>query len=148
MRTDLRADVAGLPAPGAPRLVAGVDVVDVGRFEQLLLRRGAALLDHVFTPGELGECAGRPESLAARLAAKEATLKALGTGIGPVAWRDVEVRRGPGGAPVLVLTGGARAVARSLGLGDWAVSLSHDAGCAVAVVVALHGGASRGGAPP
>lgn len=121
----------------------GVDLVDVRRFARLLELRGTNVRDRVFTTQELHDCGGAPERLAARFAAKEAAAKTLGTGIGPIGWRDVEVRTGPRGEPAIRLHGGAAALAHRLGLTHWAVSLSHDAGRAVAVVVAAGGGNAR-----
>ncbi len=123
--------------PAATRI--GVDLVDIRRFAHLLELRGSGVRDRVFTTDELHDCRGVPERLAARFAAKEATAKALGTGIGPIGWHDVEVRAGPRGEPAIRLHGGAAALAHRLGLTHWAVSLSHDAGRAVAVVVAERG---------
>lgn len=119
----------------------GVDLVDVARFQRLLTLRGDLLLERVFTPHELLAARGGPARLAARLAAKEAVAKALGTGIGPIGWRDVEVRDSAG-APIVVLTGAAAALARDRGLRQWAVSLAHAGGFAVAVVLATGGAAS------
>ncbi len=138
---------AGGPAPGhrspdggsgrpAPAVRLGVDVVDVARFARVLALRGHDLTDRVFTTEELAECGGRPSRLAARLAAKEAAAKALGTGIGPVAWHDVATVRRPGGAPHLRLRGRAAALAATSGMSGWTVSLAHDRGTAVAVVAA------------
>jgi holo-[acyl-carrier protein] synthase len=74
--------------------------------------------------------------LAVCFAAKEAASKALGTGIGPISWRDVEILHKWSGEPYLVLHGAARAIAKELGLTNWSVSLSHSRENAVAVVVA------------
>jgi holo-[acyl-carrier protein] synthase len=114
-----------------------VDVVDVERFTRLLALRGPALTERVFTPAELVACRDDAGRLAARLAAKEAVAKALGTGIGPVAWRDIEVLHGPGGRPELRLAGEADAFARDLGLTRWSLSLTHDARTAVALVAGV-----------
>jgi len=118
-------------------VVLGTDIVDVLRFARMSELRGPSLAGLVFTPQELASCRGQPARLAARLAAKEAVAKALGTGIGTVGWRDVEVVSGESGAPAVLLGGNARDLARAQGLGPWAVSLSHDAGQAVAVVAAV-----------
>lgn len=118
-------------------LGVGVDVVDVPRFSRVVDLRGAALCDRVFTARELETCGGSLPRLAARFAAKEAAAKALGLGIGQIAWRDVEVRTGARGEPHLALGGAARDAASDQGLERWAVSLSHDATRAVALVVAL-----------
>lgn len=118
------------------RLDVGVDVVDVARLSRVVALRGPELCRRVFTPDELRDCRGSVRRMAARFAAKEATAKALGTGIGLIGWRDVEVRRGVRGEPALTLRGPARAAAEDRGLDRWAVSLSHDTTHAVAVVVA------------
>lgn len=127
---------------GVRPFAVGVDVVDVARLARLLERRGSDLSDRVFTPAEVDGCAGDVRRLAARFAAKEATAKALGTGIGPVGWRDVEAPRTTG-APRLVLRGPARAAAEELGLDRWQLSLAHDTTHAVAVVVAAGSGDPR-----
>lgn len=127
---------------GVRSFAVGVDVVDVTRLARLLLRRGADLTDRVFTPAERDGCAGDVRRLAARLAAKEATAKALGTGIGPVGWRDVEAPP-TRGAPRLVLHGAARRAADEQGLDRWELSLAHDTTHAVAVVVAAGSGDPR-----
>lgn len=119
----------------------GVDVVDVARLARVVALRGSDLYDRVFTADELADCRGSVRRLAARLAAKEAAAKALGTGIGPIGWRDVEVRTGGRGEPELSLSGAAQAAACDRGLDRWAVSLTHDPTQAVAVVVAT--GTSR-----
>ncbi len=115
----------------------GIDVVEIPRIERVLARYGARFLNRVFTPGEREEAGDRAASLAARFAAKEAAAKALGCGIGPVAWKELEIRYGSHKAPRLLLHGRAAALARELGWRTWQVSLSHEACCAVAVVVAL-----------
>ena len=129
--------------PDEPPLAVGVDVVDVDRFARVLAQRGSALTERVFTADERAACAGDVRRLAARLAAKESAAKALGLGIGPVAWHDVEVRAGPRGRPELALAGAALEAACAQGLGRWAVSLSHDTTHATAVVVATAGRTGR-----
>jgi holo-[acyl-carrier protein] synthase len=109
----------------------GVDVVDVARFERSL-ERTPGLRDRLFTSGEQE----RPTAgLAARFAAKEAVAKALGAPAG-LAWHDVEVRSDGDGHPTLRVAGTVADAARAAGVTAWHVSLSHDAGCAVAFVVA------------
>jgi holo-[acyl-carrier protein] synthase len=136
-----------VPTPAVSRV--GVDLVDVARFSRLVTLRGAALCRRVFTRRELETCHGSVTRLAARFAAKEATAKALGTGIGPIAWRDVEIRTTGRGETELILAGAARVAARKRGLDAWAVSLSHDATHAIALVVATgrHGTKMRGRGP-
>ena len=113
----------------------GVDIVSIARVERALARWGGRFLARVYTPRERAECGTRVESLAARFAAKEATLKALGTGLDKgISWRDVEIL-GRGEAPRLHLHRAARDRAKRLGLTAWTISLSHEGGLAVAVVV-------------
>ncbi len=128
----------------APGVVGvGVDLVDVDRFRRVLARR-PGLADRLFTAGERADAAAAAdpaERLAARFAAKEATMKALGEGLGAFALRDVEVVRSttPGaarGRPSLRVSAGAAALADRRGVTRWHVSLSHTASMAVAMVVA------------
>ncbi len=118
----------------------GTDLVAIDRVEEVLSRHQARFLDRVFTPAEQADCLARARPamhLAARLAAKEATMKALGTGWGlGVRWRDVEVRSGVSAPPSLRLTGGAKEQADARGIRQAMVSLSHDGEYAIAVVVA------------
>jgi holo-[acyl-carrier protein] synthase len=137
----------------------GVDVCDVGRIERALTARsGAAFRARVFTPAEQAYCEGsgrrvRYESYAARFAAKEAALKALGTGwSGGIAFTDVEVVRADDGSPTLRLHGVAAAEARTRRIVRWHLSLSHTDALAVATVVAEARGVRAAGpsrtAPP
>jgi len=109
----------------------GVDLVDLARFKASL-DRTPGLLDRLFTDAErsLGVA-----SLAANFAAKEAVAKALGAPRG-LQWHDVEVLRSKSGRPVLSVSGSVAAAAAALDVARWHVSLSHDAGMAVAMVVA------------
>jgi holo-[acyl-carrier protein] synthase len=113
----------------------GVDAVDVERFRATLDRR-PRIAERLFTDAERAYAAGDCQRLAARFAAKEATMKALGAGIGSTGWRDVEVVRAPSGAPSLELRAAAAARAERLGVAHWHVSLTHTPTVAVAVVVA------------
>ncbi len=121
-------------APAPFRL--GVDVVEIPRFAAAWQRWGARWLQRLFTPAEQRLAAGRVERLAVRFAAKEAVAKALGTGIGPVAWVDIEVLTTAQGEPTVHLHRAAAARARALGLTGWALSLSHSRHTAVAVALA------------
>jgi len=118
----------------------GTDLVAIPRVEEVLARHRERFLDRVFTPAEQADCLGRARPamhLAARLAAKEAAMKALGTGWGlGVRWQDVEVRSGTATPPTLRLAGSARAHAEARGIRQAMVSLSHDGDYAIAVVVA------------
>jgi holo-[acyl-carrier protein] synthase len=119
------------------RLRTGIDLVDIERLRSVLERHGERFLRRVFTPQELADAGDKPASLAARFAAKEAVSKALGTGIGPVGWQEIEVLRGPSCEPCLTLHGAALKLAEEQGLTTWAISLSHTEKYAVAQVVAL-----------
>ena len=117
----------------------GIDVIEVARVTNALGKYGERIENRVFTPGERSDCSRRVDrdlALAARFAAKEACLKALGTGwAGGVSFRQVEVRRDAAGRPSLRLHGRAAEEARRLGVTEIHVSLSHQPGVAVAVVV-------------
>jgi holo-[acyl-carrier protein] synthase len=117
-------------------LKTGIDIIEIPRIQTALDHHGDRFLQRVFTEAEIVECHGRTDALAVRFAAKEATVKALGTGIGPVSWREVETLHKRSGEPYLTLHGRAEQVAKYLGLTTWAVSLSHSRENAIAVVVA------------
>jgi len=123
-----------------PPLAHGVDLVEIARIEQLLERHGERFLERVFTADEraYANASKRPaQHLAARFAAKEAALKALGTGLRyGIFWTDVAVHTGPEGAPTLHLSGKAADFARHRDLDGWVVSLSHAGGFAMASVIA------------
>ncbi len=117
----------------------GIDAVEIDRFRTVLARR-PRLARRLFTDGERAygaRCSDPAPRLAARFAAKEAVMKALGVGLGACPFRDIEVVSSPSGAPVLVLTGTAAALARSHGVAAWRLSLTHTASVAEAVAVAL-----------
>jgi holo-[acyl-carrier protein] synthase len=111
-------------------LGVGIDVVDLRRFEQSLSRT-PGLLDRLFTEAERPL---PPASLAARFAAKEALAKALGAPPG-LAWHDAEVVTAADGRPSLVVSGTVAAAAERVGVTRWHLSLSHDGGTAVAMVI-------------
>lgn len=118
----------------------GVDLIEVDRIQSAWDRFGDRFLNRIFAPGEQTYALSRPhpaESLAARFAAKEAVMKALGTGRYGVSWREIEVVRAPGGRPGLTLAGRTLALARFLGVRDWHLSLTHGREQAMAFVVAL-----------
>lgn len=116
-------------------LRTGVDLIEIERIERTIQRHGERFLQRVFTPTELAEAGDSPASLAARFAAKEATAKALGTGIGAVSWLDIEVLRACDQPPTLHLSGAAARHAAELGLTVWVVSLSHTRELAIASVI-------------
>ncbi len=116
----------------------GLDLISTARFERFIARRGERGLRRIFTPGELDYCrsqAAPAASLAARFAAKEAFLKALGTGLRGLCWTDVEVVRAPSGEPSLRLHGGAAEAARRRGASLAHLSLTHTAETAGAGVI-------------
>ena len=119
------------------RFSTGVDLVDVGRIRDAIERHGMKFIARVFTETEQRESGGRSASLAARFAAKEATAKAMGCGIGDVSWLDIEVRGDENHAPHLYLHGNGDKLAQKLGLTTWSVSLSHTESQAIAFVVAM-----------
>lgn len=116
-------------------LIAGVDIIEISRVKHVYERYGERFLRRIYTEREAAYCRGRAPQLASRFAAKEATMKALGTGVRGVRWRDIEVVRGRGQAPRIELHGTAQARADRLGLSDIALSLSHSKDFAVASVV-------------
>jgi holo-[acyl-carrier protein] synthase len=117
----------------------GVDITEVGRIESAVKRFGDRFLHRVFTPAEVRYCMGKPnaaERLAARFAAKEAGMKAIGTGLRHgVTWQDVEVVRLPGQRPQLRFSGKAAEFAGSLGCKRTHLSLSHTEEQAIAHVI-------------
>ena len=117
------------------QLTTGVDIIEISRIGRVLEQYGQRFLRRIFTPGEIEYCRERPPNLAARFAAKEATMKALGTGVRGVGWKDIEVIRASSGAPSIVLHGRAKARAQRLGVQEISLSLSHSREYAVAFVV-------------
>lgn len=121
-------------------LRVGVDMVDTPELADMIDASGPSFMDLCWTPAEQAYCAGSITRLAARWAAKEATMKALGHGIGEVDPVDVEVVSAEGEPPALQLHGSAAALARELRISHLAVSLTHEANAAVAFVVAVADG--------
>jgi len=117
----------------------GIDLVEVGRIAETRRRWGDRFLQRVFTRGELSDClgtAGSDRRLAARFAAKEAALKALGSGLALGArWLDIEVKSGEHRAPHLRFSGAAHKLMLATGAKRAFLSLSHTDGTAAAVVV-------------
>lgn len=116
-------------------LVTGIDIIEIERIESVVARWGDRFLHRIYTDQELDFCHGQIPRLAARFAAKEAAVKALGTGIRGIGWTEVEVVRQKGEAPSLRLHGKAAQKAKSLGIRELALSLSHSRDYAVASVV-------------
>ncbi len=109
----------------------------VSRVRGVLERYRDRFLRRVYTPEEVAFCRGRVPELAARFAAKEAVMKALGTGARGVAWREVEVLPNRRGKPLVYLYGRARERAEHIGLRGLDVSLSHEGDFAIAAVVGV-----------
>lgn len=117
----------------------GIDIAEVPRIRKAIEDFGERFLRRIYTEEEIRYCdtkANRVERYAARFAAKEAAMKALGTGWNHgVRWRDVEVSRRPGGRPTMTFHGKAGEIAASLGVKNVALSLSHTAEQAIAQVI-------------
>lgn len=114
----------------------GIDIIEIERIGHVLDRFGNRFLDRIYTAAERQRYGTRVPELAARFAAKEATMKALGTGIRGVRWRDIETLPNRRGKPIVVLHGTAAARAELLGLNHWSVSLTHSRTEAMATVIA------------
>jgi holo-[acyl-carrier protein] synthase len=119
----------------------GIDLVDLAELRRWIDDPRDPLIPRCFVQAELdeiGDGADRIDRLAGRFAAKEAVLKALGTGFGAgVAFTDVMIHRAPGAAPEVRLAGGAAKAAAALGVTAWRLSISHAGGIAMASVLAL-----------
>ena len=125
------------PEPSTPAmLVSGVDIIEIPRVRRVAERFGQRFLQRIYTEREIAYCRGRAPQLASRFAAKEAVMKALGTGIRGVSWREIEVVRERGRAPTIQLHDRALARAQTLGIESLSVALSHSEHYAVAFVVA------------
>lgn len=121
-------------------LRVGIDLVHAGAVRDALATHGDRYLARVFTPAEAADCTGPdgpdPLALAARVAAKEAAMKVFRVGDRALPWTAIEVRREASGAPELTLHGLAAELAAEVGIGDLALSLTHEDEYAAAVVVA------------
>lgn len=117
----------------------GIDIIEVPRIAAAIERFGTRFLERLFTPAEIQYCDSkhnRAERYAARFAAKEAGLKAIGTGWrGGIAWRELEVRNQAGGRPTLTFCGKAAEFAARLGVKCVSLSLSHTEQYAIAQVI-------------
>ncbi len=118
----------------------GIDITQIKRIAEMIERHGDRFLERVYTTGERASATERKRStehFAARFAAKEAALKALGTGWrNGIAWTDIEVVNDLAGKPSLRISGQAARIAADLGITQWWVSLSHTSDAAVASVIA------------
>jgi holo-[acyl-carrier protein] synthase len=111
----------------------GIDIIEIARLEKAITRRGEAFLRRVYTQSELSLYRKKLPSLAARFAAKEAVIKALGKPT-PASLREIEILSDPNGKPLLNLYGKAQSQAQGLGLDKFAITLSHSREYAIALV--------------
>jgi holo-[acyl-carrier protein] synthase len=118
----------------------GTDIIEIGRIKRAYERSGVRFLEKIFTPGEIVFCDARKDrfsSYAARFAAKEAVLKAMGTGMTGCSLLDVEVTRPGGGRPEIVLHGATSDMAKEKGISTVLISISHNRDQAVAFAIAV-----------
>jgi holo-[acyl-carrier protein] synthase len=119
----------------------GTDITECLRIARMIERHGELFINRVYTPVEISYCQARKQAtqhFTGRWAAKEAVLKALGTGwVRGISWRDVEIRNEPGGKPVVGIRGGAKEVVEQLGITKILVSISHCHTHATAYAVAV-----------
>lgn len=117
----------------------GLDITEVDRIAAAIERHGAPFLERLFTPTEIAYCKkhrNQAERFAGRFAAKEAAMKALGTGWAQgVRWVDIEITREPSGKPTLKLSGASRAIADALGVRNIALTITHSGNTALAEVI-------------
>ena len=113
----------------------GVDIIEIERIESAIRQWGDHFLNRIYTEDELNICQGLISSLASRFAAKEAVMKALGTGTIGVSWREIEIVSDINGKPLLNLYGRAKDKAKELNLDEFCVSLSDTKQYAVAIAV-------------
>ena len=116
-------------------IYTGVDLIEIGRIATVRDRYPVRFLNKVFTHGEQRYARKRAAQLASRFAAKEAVMKALGTGVRGIPWKSIEVTRRRGGPPEIVLHGSALERAEKMGVKRIALSLTHSREFAVASVV-------------
>jgi holo-[acyl-carrier protein] synthase len=114
----------------------GVDIIEIERLAQISPEIRARFINRVYTESEKAICGDNNACFAGRFAAKEAVSKVLGTGIGPVSWKDIEILRGEAGEPIIILHAKAREKANEIGIQTWSISISHSRTLAIAFVIA------------
>lgn len=119
------------------KIKTGVDLVHISRLDAISPSIRTRFIERVFTVGEITQAENINERLAGFFAVKEAVSKALGTGIGTIAWKDIEVISRPSGEPLLTLHGKAALLSDEMGLESWSISISHSRDIAVATAAAI-----------
>lgn len=114
----------------------GIDLIRISRLAEVNPAIKARFIRRVYTTAEIAQAQGDNDTLSGIFAAKEAVSKALGTGIGKVAWQDIEILHALSGEPAVFLHGAALEVAQIKRLEEWSVSITHEGGIAAAVAVA------------
>ena len=112
-----------------------MDIIEIHRIKQAILTWEDSFVKRIYTDAELEDCHNAASSLAARFAAKEAVMKALGTGTKGLSWRDIEILSNSNGAPLIQLHGRVQNKAREIGVTGFSVSISHSKQYAVAFVI-------------
>tara|TARA_Y100000815_G_scaffold149246_1_gene134964 strand:+ start:48 stop:428 length:381 start_codon:yes stop_codon:yes gene_type:complete len=123
-------------------ITTGIDIIEIGRIEKIVKTYTNRFLNRIYTQEELSYCKGRYPQLAARFAAKEAVMKALGTGTRGIGWQDIEIIRTPGNPPEVLLHSRAAKRAHTIQITQFALSLSHSREYAVASVIAFNNDSS------
>ena len=113
----------------------GIDIIDIVRIKEAIDHLGERFLHRIYTEPELRQCRNNPSTLASRFAGKEAVMKALGTGIKGISWREIEILAEPSGKPLVYLHGKAQSKAEDLGLAKLAISLSDSKEHAIAFAI-------------
>jgi holo-[acyl-carrier protein] synthase len=117
------------------KYAVGIDIIEIDRIADVVARHGQRFLERVYTMDEIAHCRGRVPELAARFAAKEAVMKALGTGVRGVGWKDIEVLPNRRGKPLVFLYGRGAKRAEAIELRGLEISLTHSKLYAIASVV-------------
>jgi holo-[acyl-carrier protein] synthase len=121
------------------KIAVGVDIIEIQRIQKAASKSRGSFLKRIYTNAELENSNNNSSSLAALFAAKEAVMKALGTGTKGIGWKEIEVLSNNDGAPIVQLSGKAANKARDIGISQFAVSISHSKEYAIAMVVGYAG---------
>jgi holo-[acyl-carrier protein] synthase len=121
------------------KIAVGVDIIEIQRIQKAASNSRGSFLKRIYTNAELENSNNNSSSLAALFAAKEAVMKALGTGTKGIGWKEIEVLSNNDGAPTVQLSGKAANKARDIGISQFAVSISHSKEYAIAMVVGYAG---------